>query len=239
MDEDVVTATNVLLYIPNLIGYVRVICTLMSFICAHVRNGEMWLLATILYITSFAGDLFDGYAARRFDQCSTFGGVLDMVTDRCSTAGLLVILSWVYSDPYKFVFLFLIILDISSHWCQMYSTAVLRLHHKSSEALTNRNFIVRWFYTVYPFFGYCCVGAEFTYISLFALANLCKGGLEEVNFDLWSSWNPDSMWATIWWNCFLLCFPACVMKQVVNVSQLISACSAIAHYDAEIKNSKN
>lgn len=41
---------------------------------------------------SFAADLFDGMAARRFNQCSSFGGMLDMVTDRCSTLGLLFIL---------------------------------------------------------------------------------------------------------------------------------------------------
>lgn len=31
-------------------------------------------------------------AARRFNQCSNFGGLLDMITDRCSTLGLLFIL---------------------------------------------------------------------------------------------------------------------------------------------------
>jgi len=43
-------------------------------------------------VYSFAADLFDGMAARRFNQCSSFGGMLDMVTDRCSTLGLLFIL---------------------------------------------------------------------------------------------------------------------------------------------------
>mmetsp|Transcript_12859 Transcript_12859/g.28389 ORF Transcript_12859/g.28389 Transcript_12859/m.28389 type:complete len:123 (-) Transcript_12859:52-420(-) len=121
----------------------------------------------------------------------------------------------------------------------MYSTAVLRLHHKSSEALTDRNFIVRWFYTIYPFFGYCCVGAEFTYISLFALANLHadehaggRGGFE-LSSAVWSS---DLFWGSLWWKVFLCCVPACIIKQVVNFSQLISASSAIAHYDAELKN---
>ena len=31
-------------------------------------------------------------AARKFDQTSTFGGLMDMVTDRCSTTGLLCVL---------------------------------------------------------------------------------------------------------------------------------------------------
>lgn len=49
-------------------------------------------LASISYLYSFAADLFDGMAARRLNQCSSFGGLLDMVTDRCSTLGLLFIL---------------------------------------------------------------------------------------------------------------------------------------------------
>jgi phosphatidylglycerophosphate synthase len=46
----------------------------------------------MLYLYSFTADLFDGMAARKFNQCSTFGGLLDMVTDRCSTLGLLFVL---------------------------------------------------------------------------------------------------------------------------------------------------
>lgn len=46
---------------------------------------------------------------------SRFGGVLDMVTDRVSTCGLLVILSRLYPD-YLLVFTLLIVLDITSHW---------------------------------------------------------------------------------------------------------------------------
>lgn len=46
---------------------------------------------------------------------SKFGGVLDMVTDRVSTCGLLVTLSHFY-PAHTFWFTFLIVLDITSHW---------------------------------------------------------------------------------------------------------------------------
>lgn len=42
-----------------------------------------------------------------------------MVTDRFSTASLLVILSHLYKDSYM-LFVCLIILDVVSHWAQMY-----------------------------------------------------------------------------------------------------------------------
>ena len=59
---------------------------------------QRWIIAVILYVASFVGDLFDGLAARKFDQCSIFGGLLDMVTDRCSTAGLLCVLSHEHNE---------------------------------------------------------------------------------------------------------------------------------------------
>jgi phosphatidylglycerophosphate synthase len=36
--------------------------------------------------------------ARQLNQCSDVGGLLDMVTDRCSTLGLLFVLSGDYGD---------------------------------------------------------------------------------------------------------------------------------------------
>ena len=55
--------------------------------------------AVILYIASFVGDLFDGMAARKFNQSSSFGGLLDMITDRCATLGLLFVLMGEYGAP--------------------------------------------------------------------------------------------------------------------------------------------
>ena len=89
------TARDVLLYVPNLIGYGRVILTIVSFVLM-IFHPNRWFLALWLYIASFVGDLFDGLAARKFDQCSTYGGLLDMVTDRCATAGLLFVLAGEY-----------------------------------------------------------------------------------------------------------------------------------------------
>ncbi len=40
----------------------------------------------------------DGLVARKLNQTSTFGGLLDMVTDRCSTLGLLYVLGGDYSN---------------------------------------------------------------------------------------------------------------------------------------------
>ncbi|KAF3516994.1 hypothetical protein DY000_02063274 [Brassica cretica] len=85
---------------------------------------------------------------------STFGAVLDMVTDRVSTACLLVILSQ--------VFLSLLALDIASHWLQMYS-------HKDVKDSTS--WLFRLYYGNRIFMCYCCVSCEVLYIILLLIAN--------------------------------------------------------------------
>jgi CDP-diacylglycerol--inositol 3-phosphatidyltransferase len=91
-------------------------------------------------------------------------------------------------------------------------------HHKSKEALENRNALLKWYYSIYPLFGYCCVGTEVFYILLFVI--------HKVNF-------PHEILASI---AFYGCLPACVMKQIVNVAQLLSAAYTIAERDALKRN---
>lgn len=119
----------------------------------------------------------------------------------------------------------LITLDISSHWCQMYSTTSVQQHHKSSEGNKGRFFLVRWFYSSYPFFGYCCVGAEFTYVAFYILARVNDSSVRE--YDMLRSLCEYFLMVSV---------PACAIKQVVNVSQLCSSCYAVAARDAALKN---
>jgi len=116
-------------------------------------------------------------------------------------------------------FLFVCLLDISSHWCQMYSTSALGKHHKSEDGNEGRHFLVRWFYKYYYFFGYLCVGAEFTYIIAYAIQFTTEESVIHAILKL-------ILWAVI---------PGCFLKQLVNVMQLASACYAVAQYDAETK----
>ncbi|KAI7883257.1 CDP-diacylglycerol--inositol 3-phosphatidyltransferase [Lichtheimia hyalospora FSU 10163] len=74
---------NVFLYIPNIIGYTRIILAsaALYYMPWHPK------VCTILYCISCLLDAVDGNAARYFDQCSKFGAVLDMVTDSSMTEG--------------------------------------------------------------------------------------------------------------------------------------------------------
>lgn len=77
---------NVFMFVPNLIGtcgatyqgYARVILAGISLY--YMRDNPR--VCTVLYGISCLLDAFDGMAARRFNQSTKFGAVLDMVTDR-------------------------------------------------------------------------------------------------------------------------------------------------------------
>lgn len=250
------TPEHVLLYIPNLIGYGRVVlawtsfCIMLTILDDHddskkntVTNRSrnfLWKLAIGMYICGFVGDLFDGIAARKYNQCSTFGSVLDMITDRCATCGLLFVLACqnitAFGSLYKIGFLFLLILDISSHWVQMYSTIAIgsiQQHHKSIDGNKDKNIIVQWYYKYYWFFGYLCVGAELTYVLLYAKL--------QFEYEQQQQQSISQFWLLVYRfsvALLIVCIPGMIAKQIVNVAQLLSSCYAIAKYDAIKASSK-
>ncbi|CAM9810284.1 unnamed protein product [Heterosigma akashiwo] len=211
-----ITNVDVLLFYPNLIGYARVILTIASYCFATTR----WQLAVTLYAIGFVGDIFDGWVARKMNQQSQFGAILDMVTDRAATAGLLAILASLYPD-WTYAFVLLICLDLSSHWFQVNSAQREGRHHKQ---VAGRNLILRAYYEVYLFFGFCCVGTETFYMCLYILKFW-----PEAPF-LFFPCSLAQANATLG----LLC---CSLKQFVNLCQLASACMTVASEDANRINS--
>ena len=102
------------------LGYSRIILAVgaLYYMPLHPRT------CSLLYSISELLDALDGYAARHFEQSTRFGAILDMVTDRCTTACLLVFLSSAFP---RFAILFqgLIALDLASHYMHMYATLVV------------------------------------------------------------------------------------------------------------------
>ena len=124
---------KVFFYVPNIIGFGRIFCSLYSFYI-YETQPELFLF---LYFLSFALDGLDGIAARYFNQSTAFGTVLDMVTDRFSTAGLVSILCIFYQKQI-FLLLLLNILDFTSHWYRMYCTLYTgEISHKFSKTMPN------------------------------------------------------------------------------------------------------
>ncbi|XP_068647362.1 CDP-diacylglycerol--inositol 3-phosphatidyltransferase 1-like isoform X2 [Aristolochia californica] len=208
---------SVYLYIPNIIGYVRVILNCIAFAqCFYDKR-----VFAILYFISFVGDGVDGWFARKFNQVSTFGAVLDMVTDRVSTACLLVVLSQLYQPG--LVFLLLLALDISSHWFQMYSTFLTgKASHKDVKDSTS--WLFRVYYGNRIFMAFCCVSSEVLYIILYLLSRNHSENVINVFMDAVKQASVVSLLA-------VLALIGWAVKQVVNVIQMKSAADVCVLYD--------
>ncbi|PNW77040.1 hypothetical protein CHLRE_10g419800v5 [Chlamydomonas reinhardtii] len=153
--------SNVYIYVPNLIGYARVAAALYAFAVAFTSPFQ----CVAAYFLSFVCDELDGRFARMFNQTSTFGAVLDMVTDRLATTGLLLLLCMVYPAMHV-VCVSLIFLDIFSHWFQMYST--LAAGSATHKDVKSKSWLVRTYYSNRLFMGYCCVSCEVLYLVIYA-----------------------------------------------------------------------
>lgn len=227
---------NVFLYVPNLIGYGRVVCYIWS-LCVAFTNKELCLG---MYFLAFFGDLLDGKAARALGQSSQFGAVLDMVSDRMATTAFLIVLSHLYPDLWL-AFVLLAVLDLASHWFQMYSSLIEnRKSHK--DASKSGLFLVNFYYTHYWFFGYCCVGAEVLYLALYLLESpfYCKfiplmvDGTFLVPYGGAAYDGQLSLVTAV----ALACVPGWATKQIVNVFQLCSAAQIIVQSDLDSRKLK-
>ncbi|KAF4614545.1 hypothetical protein D9613_002986 [Agrocybe pediades] len=205
---------NVFLFVPNLIGYTRVIMAGLSlyYMSYHPKY------CTLLYGISCLLDAVDGQAARALGQTSKFGAVLDMVTDRCTTSCLLCYLSAAY-PPYAILFQSLIALDFSSHYMHMYSSLVTgSTSHKLVTSDVSR---ILWLYyndsrTLFFF----CFGNELFFVSLY----LIKWTSAPSGIPLLERWTFPEILA-------VLCFPVFFVKNVINVVQLWKASKILVGVD--------
>ncbi|ELR02801.1 hypothetical protein GMDG_05738 [Pseudogymnoascus destructans 20631-21] len=157
---------NIFLFWPNIIGYVRIVLALGSlyYMPLHPRT------CTILYSVSCLLDALDGYAARHFSQSTRFGAVLDMVTDRCTTACLLVFLASAF-PRWSIVFQGLISLDLASHYMHMYATLVMGGSGESHKKVDrSRSYILNLYYTNKTVLFLFCALNEIFFIALYLLS---------------------------------------------------------------------
>jgi CDP-diacylglycerol--inositol 3-phosphatidyltransferase len=209
---------NVFLFVPNLIGYARVILAGLSlhYMSYHPRY------CTIAYVVSCLLDAVDGQAARALGQTSKFGAVLDMVTDRCTTSCLLCYLASAYPD-FAIVFQFLIALDFSSHYMHMYSSLVTG--SRSHKLVTSDVSRILWlYYNDSRTLFFICAGNELFFVALYVMkwvdTPIGLGALPP----LVSSLSYAQAVA-------LASFPICFTKNVINLVQLWKASKILVGVD--------
>ncbi|KJK62896.1 PgsA [Aspergillus parasiticus SU-1] len=242
---------NVYLFAPNLIGYLRVVLTMASlyYMPLHPRT------CSLLYSVSCLLDALDGYAARYFNQSTTFGAVLDMVTDRCTTACLLVFLSSAW-PRWSIVFQSLIALDMASHYMHMYATLSMGGSGQSHKKIdSSRSWILYQYYNSKTVLFICCALNELFFIGLYLLSfsspilspSLLQpvpgsgaDAAQPVSTDSFASpWSAgalemarankiDSTWP---WIITGISAPVMALKQIINVVQLVKASNWLVEGD--------
>ncbi|XP_015592937.1 CDP-diacylglycerol--inositol 3-phosphatidyltransferase [Cephus cinctus] len=154
---------NIFLFVPNIIGYGRIILALISFYFMPTN----YVISSWCYIISGLLDALDGHAARYFNQSTRFGAILDQLTDRVGTMCLLVTLSQFY-PRYTFWFQLSMAIDIACHWIYLHTTLLQgKTSHKFLDM--SENPIMRLYYTNRQVLFVMCAGNEAFYAALYLL----------------------------------------------------------------------
>ncbi|KAK5008728.1 CDP-alcohol phosphatidyltransferase-domain-containing protein [Cryomyces antarcticus] len=246
---------NIFLFVPNLIGYSRIVLALASlyYMPLHPRT------CSLLYSVSCLLDALDGFAARAYEQSTRFGAVLDMVTDRCTTACLLVFLASAF-PRWSIVFQGLISLDLASHYMHMYATLTMggsgQSHKKVDES---RSWILKQYYSNNKVLFTFCALNELFFIALYLLSfsspTLSPSLLQPAPSTLqpgspaapkpsmlftspWSAGamemaRANKMDSTVPWILAAVSFPVMAGKQFINLVQLVKASKWLAEGDLE------
>ncbi|RXG50872.1 CDP-diacylglycerol--inositol 3-phosphatidyltransferase [Armadillidium vulgare] len=204
-------AENIFLFVPNLIGFGRIIL----LFAALYYMPENHLLASSFYILSGFLDAFDGHAARIFNQSTKFGAMLDMLTDRCGTMVLIAMLCTFY-PKYTFLFQTSMIIDIACHWLHLHVTLLSgQTSHKAGEA--NVNPLLKIYYSSRPLLFILCAGNELFYSMLYLL-HFTEGPALLFGFGVFR--------LLLWF-----CFPIAIVKSVLALMQGYYAAINLANID--------
>ncbi|XP_066578106.1 CDP-diacylglycerol--inositol 3-phosphatidyltransferase [Amia ocellicauda] len=197
---------NIFLFVPNLIGYVRIVLALLALYFMPSNPVP----AVCSYLLSTFLDSLDGHAARALNQGTQFGAMLDMLTDRCVTMCLLVNLSMLYPQ-YAFLFQLSMSLDIASHWLHLHSSTMKgSASHKAIDLSGNP--ILRIYYTSRTTLFVMCSGNELFYCLLYLLHFI-----EEPHVSL--------LWL------LYISAPICLLKTGISVVHLVTASRNLAALD--------
>ncbi|SCV00968.1 LANO_0F09450g1_1 [Lachancea nothofagi CBS 11611] len=216
-----ITAKQVLWYIPNQIGYTRVFTAILSFFL--MAKHPIW--TTWIYGVSCLLDALDGTMARKYNQTSGFGAVLDMVTDRSTTSSLICYLCVVF-PKYAPLFQLLISLDLSSHYMHMYAT--LSSGGASHKSIEKEQWLLYLYYSRRSVLFTVCAFNEIFYLALYLYS---FPQLWHFSLPIFGSTHVGAIIGVI-------CLPGYVFKQIANVIQMNRAAMLLATKDADNANLK-
>jgi cardiolipin synthase len=80
--------------LPNILTYLRLLAVPLVAGCLLWGGHAMRWVALAIFIAAAVTDFFDGYLARKWNQQSALGRMLDPIADKVLVAVVLLVLSW-------------------------------------------------------------------------------------------------------------------------------------------------
>ena len=196
---------RVFLFVPNLIGYLRLSLLLLSALSFGSRPS----LFGFCYFFALFLDYIDGWAARKLQQTSKFGELLDQVTDRTSSLALaFMVFQRRPVLPLRGLFLFFVLIDLWSHWFHTFAAVAYGKYHKQFDSKYR---LLTLYYTRWEVMDSLIVGVEVfmvSYVWVFV-----------------HGWRGVAGWL------LGVSFLFFVGKTVINVMQLVNAGKLLQDFD--------
>ena len=83
--------------IPNLMGYLRILLIpVYLYLYVHAETTRDYYIASAVMFLCFMTDFFDGKIARKFNQITEFGKILDPIADKLTQGALVISFSFRY-----------------------------------------------------------------------------------------------------------------------------------------------
>jgi CDP-diacylglycerol--glycerol-3-phosphate 3-phosphatidyltransferase len=80
--------------LPNLLTYGRIVAVPVVICLVATGDPQLRWLAFVLYVVAAFTDWLDGYLARKWNQSSPLGRMLDPIADKLLVGALIVIFAW-------------------------------------------------------------------------------------------------------------------------------------------------
>lgn len=133
------TTTEILLYYPNIICYFR----LLSLILGSLLYQYSPTLFIILYFLNFFGDYIDGMVARKYNQCSNYGAILDCCIDSLGNVIISYFICHKINGFLGFIIFFFANIDVIQQWYQNLICYKRKIYWKD---FNSNFFLVTWYY---------------------------------------------------------------------------------------------
>lgn len=133
------TRSQIMLYKPNIIGYIRFACLILgSYIYTYSPK-----LFIFLYFLNFFGDFIDGIVARKFKECSGYGAILDCCIDSLGNVIISYFICHKINGFLSFIIFFLANIDVIQQWYQNLICYKRKIYWKD---FNSNFFLVTWYY---------------------------------------------------------------------------------------------